>query len=311
MKHTTLASWLLLISLQSFAQGNQARIERIGTVKHTPLGEMSGIVRSERYPGVWWVHNDSGAGPRLFALDSAGKVLVPTRSRKRFHGEKAITGSRPWPGVEIAGARNVDWEDLALDKGTIYLADLGNNNNARRNLGIYVFKEPDPHRADRTRNLSFLPVHFPEQKAFPAKKWHFDCESIFIDRGRIYLLTKHRNTNADHSLVTGTNLYRLDTRHTDRPNPLKLIDSHPDLLPTAADLSPDGRRLAVLSLMAVHIFERPEKGDRWLTGRVSRHPLPVFLTQQAEGLCWDDSQTLRITNEQRGIFLLHLPSQSR
>jgi hypothetical protein len=63
--------------------------------------------------------------------------------------------------------------------------------------------------------------------------------------------------------------------------------------------------------MAIHIFERPETGDSWLTGRVSQHPLPFHQTQQAEGLCWDDDQTLRITNEQRGVFLLRLPGQAQ
>ena len=35
--------------------------------------------------------------------------------------------------------KNVDWEDLTQDdKGYIYIADTGNNNNKRRELDIYI-----------------------------------------------------------------------------------------------------------------------------------------------------------------------------
>jgi len=55
---------------------HDATLERIGRVEHPPIDEMSGIVRSRWQENVWWVHNDSGDEPRLFAIDSTGTVHV-------------------------------------------------------------------------------------------------------------------------------------------------------------------------------------------------------------------------------------------
>ena len=45
-------------------------------VTHPPLEEMSGIVPSRRYPGIFWVHNDSGDEARLFAIRADGSVTT-------------------------------------------------------------------------------------------------------------------------------------------------------------------------------------------------------------------------------------------
>jgi hypothetical protein len=57
------------------------------------LEENSGAAMSVRQPGVWFTINDSEHDPVLYALDTAG------RSRGSWR---------------IAGARNRDWESVAL-----------------------------------------------------------------------------------------------------------------------------------------------------------------------------------------------------
>src|SRR5438045_5677919 len=57
------------------------------------LTELSGIAASRAQPGVYYVHNDSGDSPRIFALDRAGTEL----------GQLCL-----------AGATNVDWEDIEM-----------------------------------------------------------------------------------------------------------------------------------------------------------------------------------------------------
>ncbi|MCS4143067.1 hypothetical protein GGQ15_003470, partial [Salinibacter ruber] len=44
-------------------------LNRTGRVAHTLIDETSGIVRSRWQENVWWVHNDSGDAPRIFAID--------------------------------------------------------------------------------------------------------------------------------------------------------------------------------------------------------------------------------------------------
>ncbi len=279
----------------------------VATATHPPLNEISGMIRSRTYPDVWWVHNDSGDKARLFAINAQGQPIMPAWRRDKFFTQQFEEGKEPWPGIEMLNSSNVDWEDIAIDDGRLYIADMGNNGNARRDLGFYVVNEPNPTAIDRgARPISFIPVAYPDQQATPPRDWRFDCEAVFVHEGRLYLLTKYRADRRWDKITYGTSLYRLDTTRTDEVNILTLVSSTDDLriIPTAADLSPDGQRLAVLSYDGVWIFEAEDGSDDWLAGKSWRLKLPPHQLKQAEAICWDDATTLRIANEQRDIFTL-------
>lgn len=99
--------------------------------------------------GFWWVHNDSGDGPYLYAVADSGKLLAK---------------------VTVTGATNVDWEDLAAgpcpdDRGRcLYIGDIGNNRLTRKDLKIYVIREPEPTTRE-VNVLTVLPVRFPQKPA--------------------------------------------------------------------------------------------------------------------------------------------------
>ncbi len=282
-------------------------LQDVTSVAHPPLSEISGIVRSRTYPGVWWVHNDSGDEPRLFAIDAQGHVVMPARLRNRYYAQEFEEGKEPWPGISMLNSAHVDWEDITIDDGRLYIADMGNNGNARRDLGFYIVNEPNPQATDRgARPISFIPVAYPDQESYPPEDWRFDCEAVFVSGGRLYLLTKHRAEGRVDRLTYGTNLYRLDTTHSDRENILTLVSAGGELplVPTAADLSPDGKRLAVLSYDGVWMFEAPDASDDWLGGKAWRLAISPMRLRQAEGICWDDETTVRIVNEQRDLFTL-------
>src|SRR5262249_6712999 len=143
-----------------------------------------------RFAGVFWVHNDSGDMARFFAIDSAGTLLREVR---------------------VDGARNVDWEDIAIDdSGHLFLGDFGNNRNQRRDLVVYEVDEPHPApssplpRVFHVPVIRRLPFRFQDQRAFPdSAHFNFDCEAMFWRRGVLYLLNKHRSD-------IRTTLYRLD-----------------------------------------------------------------------------------------------------
>lgn len=278
-----------------FASGGP--LEVIGRLSHDALGEVSGIVKSERGDSAfpfYWVHNDSGDEARLFAIDAEGNPLKPPYIPVPLED---------WPGHAIDGATHFDWEDLALADGVLYIADVGNNGNARRDLGVYVVNEPDPLAVPRMRALTYLPVRYPDQTDHPGDVWHFDCEGVFVADGALYFLTKHRQPRQIRNAAPGTKLYRLDTRHTDRENVLTLVSRREDVSQvTGADLSPDGGRLAVATYTTLWIFDKPATGDDWLSGKTWRLDLDTAVARQLEAVAWEDQANLRLTNEQRDIF---------
>ncbi len=278
------------------------RLQVSHRIEFDPIGEMSGIARNP-LDGLFWVHNDSGDEPRLFALDAEGRVQIPENLADDFHGEETEADKEPWPGVFIENAVNQDWEDVTSDGVNLYVADMGNNRNTRRDLGIYVVpwdSLSDTQTANATR---FIPVHYPEQTGFPPLERHFDSESLFFADGILYAVTKHRQPVPIQQPQPGANLYRLDSQSETASNALTLIDHHPDLTSaTAAELSPDGETLAVLSYTAIWLFERPETGDAWLSAPSHKLALDTDAARQVEAIGWLDDETLIITNEQRDWF---------
>jgi hypothetical protein len=97
------------------------RVTTTGHVQPAEATELSGIALSVAQPGVLWTHNDSGDRPRVFALRADGTLLA---------------------SIDVPGAEAVDWEDLSLAAGRLYLADIGDNQAARASVDVYRVPEP-------------------------------------------------------------------------------------------------------------------------------------------------------------------------
>lgn len=302
---------LALFAFLALGQAEPATLDLkpVATARHPSVNEMSGIVQSRRYPGVFWVHNDSGDDARIFSIRANGDVVKPPYE-DRFWVNIAEPGKAEWPGIKIANATNVDWEDIAIDGETLYLADMGNNGNARRDLGVYVVPEPNPEATSVVRALKFLPIRYPDQISFPPKDWFFDCEAMFTYRGKLHFITKHRKDGKVFLPDAGARLYRLDSQHTDRSNVLKKLDERADIggWVTAADLSPNGRTLAVLCqapVASIWFFDISRAGDRMLSAPSRRVVLRG--AKQAEAIGFVDERTVLVTNEQREMFRIAVP----
>lgn len=288
----------------------QSPLVPVARVEHPPIDEMSGIVKSRRWAGVYWVHNDSGDQARVFAIRADGSAVMPGQQNRKEDAGKVEPVPPEFPGLAINQAVNTDWEDIAYDGQNLYLADVGNNNNARRDLAVYVVSEPNPFDARSATPTTRYPVAYLDQADFPpAGDKPFDCEAVFARGGNLYFLTKHRSPVG--MPVGATNLYVLSLRsaRADRVNVLRKVASLQGLpgWVTAADVSDDGRRLAILMQapgQAVWTFdlEGPESG--WL--RKPSAKVEFSGARQCEAICWDGPDTVRITNEQRDVFTLRV-----
>jgi hypothetical protein len=308
-----LALTLLLLTLggQSPAQAAdraaplEADLTALRLDRSAQVEELSGLTTSTTYPGIVWGHGDSGQAPVLWALDlERGELAFPPYLAKEFDGGKT------WPGLTLEGASNIDWEDLTTLNGWLYLGEFGNNGNARRDLGLWALPEPNPRATERQRPAFFLPFHYPEQQRFPAEAWEFDAEALFADpeRNALYLITKHRKAGDVRRFIPGAKLYRipLESRRTES-TPLTLIDQHDEMTAvTAAELSPSGAWLAVLTYRTLWLFPRPAAGERWLSGPALSRPLPFLETRQAEALSWRDDTTLLLGNEEGRLWTVTL-----
>jgi hypothetical protein len=297
------ALFVLSIGLQS--QALTLDVEAI--VESKPISEMSGIVKSRARENLYWVHNDSGDDARIFAIDNEGKNVIPTYSKFSFYGEEKVKGKDQWQGFKVLFSENVDWEDMTIDENYIYISDMGNNANDREDLGIYIISEIDPTASTQSASIKHLPVRYPEQQSFPASVWNYDSESLFSADGSLYLITKHRVTGESFEWTAGANLYRLDSSFSDEDNVLTLIEGHDEITAaTSAEVSPDGQTLAVLSLTALWLFDKPDTGDAWLSSSSRKITLEPDNVRQVEAVTWVDDETILITNEQRDMFHINL-----
>lgn len=245
-----------------------------GHLEHPGLPECSGIVASRKHPGAFWVHNDSGNPAELFAVDATGKHLGGP--------------------VKVVGAHNRDWEDLAMDSaGRIIIEDAGNNLSIRRDLVIYVVPEPELTDA----SVAVESTHhfrFADQTEFPSLCQNFDCEAVFAAGKDLFLFTKHHTD-------TQSRLYRLDLTPSDACqalSPIAKADVHG--MATAADISPDGRRVALLADCHIWVFDLHGPPAELFEKSTVRH-LGAEM-RQSEGVAFDGPDTLLITNEQRDVF---------
>lgn len=297
-----LGAWPLMDA--TAAPGNQVLLapRPYAQVLSAAITGLSGIVKAPGRDNTYWVVNGSGDTARIFAITAEGKSILPTYSRFTSYGDEPEKGKQQWQGFPVLAASNVDWQDIAADNNYLYLADTGNQDNTRRDLGIYLISKIDPTASTRSAVIQYLPVVYADQHGFPPSDLYYDSHSLFVDNGTPYLITRHRQS-AGNNFVAGATLYRLDSRHTDKSNVLTPVDSNALLLAAAgAGLSPDGRMLAVIAQDALWLFARPAKGDHWLSAAARRYPIDRSVLQSPTALTWMDQGTLLLANRQRELY---------
>ncbi|MFQ3296379.1 MAG: hypothetical protein ACI9JT_000086 [Polaribacter sp.] len=258
-------SFLLLLSCQNFGQ--------LILITDLPkdLKEVSGTEIVPKSDLIWMV-NDGGNKPVLFGLNSNGKII------------KEIT----------IRAKNNDWEDLASDeKGTIYIGDFGNNSNKRKNLSIIIVEQNELD--EKKAEVDEIAFKYPNQDRFPPKKkeMYFDTEAFFYFNNFLYILTKSR-VKGNYGKTT---LYKIPAKKGNYT--AEIVDEFKscndlECWITSADISPNGKKVALLSQKKVLIFS-DFKDDKFLSGNVTS--INLKYRSQKESITFKDNNTVFITDE--------------
>ncbi|SDT90190.1 hypothetical protein SAMN04487762_0424 [Polaribacter sp. Hel1_33_78] len=258
-------TFLFLISCQNFGQ--------LSFLADLPknLKEVSGN-ETIRNSNLIWMLNDGGNESKIYAVSEEGKIKREVYIKNKNH----------------------DWEDLTSDeKGNIYIGDFGNNLSKRKNLTILKIEE----KYLKKKNTEAIRIEFTyeNQHKFPPKKkgLYFDAEAFFYFKGYMYIFTKSRV----HNKYGKTFLYKLPAKKG--KHIAKLIGEFENCNDlecwiTSADISADGKKVALLSQKNILIFS-DYKEDNFLSGNVKK--IELEHRTQKEGLCFKDNYTLLITDE--------------
>jgi hypothetical protein len=225
------------------------------------IPETSGLAVSRRNPGLLWTHNDSGSAAVLFALDTAGRlrgrVRVPIRTR--------------------------DWEDISAARcpsgDCLYIADIGDNRRARRQVQIYRVPEPAPGDAETAPPEVFTATY--------ADGPH-NAEAMFVIGSDLFIITRDR---------TGA-LYRAAMTPSDsRELTLTPICELGLSAVTDAEASRDEKSVVVRTSHEAALF-RTDDLIRGVNAPYRRIPLDGLKEAQGEGVALDDNM-LYLSSEGR------------
>jgi hypothetical protein len=245
-------------------------LEPLGRFDAQAIPEASGIVKSRRFPGIFWVHNDSGNPPLLFAIRSDGRIV------RRFR----------------VAVPNIDWEDITIDdQGHLYLGDIGNNGGFLPVRVLYRIYEPDPSSpTDRPLTPSAAVFY-----AVPRSN-RFDAEGLVYDRGTAIEVAKYFDGREAELFAVPME----PPAPLARPAQVRPIGRLPGFTEpaTGAALSEDRTLLAVCSESVTRLYRRGESPPWRLLAEIYYDPLPI------EGIAWDGPDLVLAAEEGRGLYRL-------
>jgi hypothetical protein len=239
------------------------------------LAEASGVAASRRTPGVFWAHNDSDE-PVIFALDEQG----------------AVKGR-----IRVAGAEVDDWEDIAVgpcaEGSCVYIGDIGDNSGRRKRITLYRVREPAPDDP-ATAPVEAFHASYPDGPQ--------DAEALFVAGEQdVFLITKGDPGRValykfPGSLTAGTTmqLQRIGAPVGDAK--IEATDR-----PTAADISPDGRWVAVRTPRWVAFYPTSDLiAGRWR--EAFRTDVSGLREPQGEGITFAGNDGIVLVGESGGLL---------
>ena len=225
-----------------------------GHVDTAAAAELSGLVLSG---STLWTHNDSGDSPRLLALGLDGRLRQE---------------------VQVAGAENVDWEDIAAADGSLYVGDIGDNAAQRSNVAVYRV----PARSETGAVTA-------ERQTLNYPDGPHDAEALLVDPSsrELVIVTKSLRGSADvYAAKPGASaLHRVG--RVDLGNALPV---------TAGDVSGDGRTVVLRTYDRVLVWSR--RRDETLAELFRRRPCTAGADLLVEG----QGESIALTRDGRAFY---------
>ena len=229
------------------------------------IDETSGL---EIIDGQFITHNDSGGDPKLYYLDKKGKIVF----------ERTLDG-----------VKNNDWEDITKDDQFIYVANMGNNFDTRKNLSIV--KTPIDPSSNKAELIEF---NYPEQVKFTTaySQSQYDAEALITIDDYLIILTKNK-------LKKITEIYALP-KIAGKYEAKKIGSLNTQSIITGGDYDPDKKLLALTGtlifneyyILKIEDFDLESKKDY----KIDMYEIPIGKTQ-VEAIKIIDSNTFWITSE--------------
>ena len=235
----------------------------VGRVQVGELIELSGLAASRRNPGLLWAHNDSGAGPHIYCLHLSGSSC----------------------GIyEIAGARSIDWEDLAAAPGEagqpmLYIADIGDNARSRGTVTIYSVEEPRISGATPPASTAAPTAALPSETytlTYPDRA--HDAEGIIVhrDTGDLYVITKEYSGRSEVFVARAPLADGMELELVASMKVSGLLGTR-----TGASLSPAGDRIIFSTYASGYELRLPEGAS--FDAIWKQRPVPVDLGPHEQG----------------------------
>lgn len=281
---------LLVAAVSAFAQYGAPRV--LAEVRIPGLDESSGVVASRTRPGVFWSHNDSGGGPRLYAFDRAGKSLGR------------------WT---VRAARSNDWEGIAMGPGPkgssyLYIGDIGDNRSSRKFVTVYRVPEPDlRENGGETAPAESFRLRYPDEP--------HDAEALLVHpkSGDLYIVTKARGEDRHTSvfkaaapLVTGKVIELKKVAELQLPNTsvFTLLIGRIN----GGDISPDGTRVVICDYLKAWEAVVPKGAafdSVWTKGEW--RDIGLGQRKQGEAICYrHDGRAVIATSEGKQFPLIEV-----
>lgn len=255
---TGLSAMLLGCDMAGSKQGPFADGRVLGINKNHQLEETSGLAASRRHRGMLWSHNDGGHPAELFLLDTTGQTVAS------------------W---QVAGARNRDWEDIAMGPGPddiplLFIGDVGDNRARHPTKRIYCVAEPE---------LAFHgELSVKDTLVFRLADGARDMETLMVDpkTRNIYLISKMEKEVHVYEIT-----YPYETGTFEVSPALRI----PERFITAGDISPDGSEILLKSYSAIYYWKRLP--GQSVIDALKQEPVELSYSQepQGEAIAWASS----------------------
>jgi hypothetical protein len=263
---TLVIAFLLSLTVSTSAQ-DVPPWRQVGYYDHLPIRESSGLAASRQHEGVYWTLNDSGNPDSIYATGLDGKLI------REF---------------TVNGARNRDWEAIAIDSaGQLWIGGIGNNSRQRDDLKVYVLSEPDPLDPTATAEVTAAyPYRFPAENV--------DAEGMFIHDGLPHIISKEARRAV---------LYRFRELVPDQPHTLERVGelASDAYRITGASLSEDGTMLAAVTYGRLWVYHSVKPINLVNLIRTKPWTMPHDFGVEA---CTFDGDNLVLSNEARSLYLL-------